>query len=512
MVIHVTSVAFSGIDVTNVDVQLQISPGMPSFAIVGLADKTISESKERVRAALNSFGLSLPAKKILVNLAPADLLKEGSHFDLAIAAAILAGSGILPIDHIIEFLILGELSLDGSILPVSGVLPTAIAANASGKGIICPHQNAREAAWSANDRIIGPNNLLELVNHFKGSQLLAAPEIMPSFDQNQMTYPDIADIRGQDVAKRTLEISASGGHNLLMFGAPGTGKSMLAQAIPGILPPMSSTEILECSIISSIAGLINDGKLSYNRPFRAPHHSCSVAAMVGGGMARKVKPGEISLAHNGVLFLDELPEFPKVVIDSLRQPIETGSVLISRVNSHVRYPANFQLIAAMNPCKCGYIEDLDRACKKAPICAQEYQLKISGPIMDRFDIHVSVPAIQNYGVTNYKQEEKSVEVAKRVLAARNIQKQRYAKYNITCNNRLDGQALIEFATPTSQAKKLLDDAANKFKLSMRAYNRIIRVSRTIADMAQDQVIDKIHLAEALNYRQMDYKLNTKSCI
>ncbi len=506
MVIHVTSVAFNGIEVTSVDVQLQIASGIPSFTIVGLADKTISESKERVKAALSSFGLSLPAKKILVNLSPADLLKEGSHFDLAIACAILAGAGVLPVDYMSEFIVLGELSLDGSILPISGILPTAIAANAAGKGLICPYKNGKEAAWSANNRIVAPENLLELVNHFKGSQVLPQPETTPSHD-NIVQYPDIANIKGQVVAKRTLEIAAAGGHSLLMFGAPGTGKSMLAGALPGILPPMTAKEVLECSIIASVAGLINEGILNYNRPFRAPHHSCSVAAMVGGGIARKVKPGEISLAHNGVLFLDELPEFPKPVIDSLRQPIETGSVLISRVNSHIKFPANFQLIAAMNPCKCGYIEDVDRACRRVPNCAIDYQQKISGPIMDRFDIHVSVPAVQNYGFNDEVKGETSAEIAVRVKKCRDMQRQRYKKYSITSNSKLDAQALIDYATPTLEAKNLLDQAANKFKLSMRSYNRILRVSRTIADLNGDDVLNKAHISEALSYRQMDYKLN-----
>ncbi|BFD45944.1 MAG: YifB family Mg chelatase-like AAA ATPase [Rickettsia endosymbiont of Sergentomyia squamirostris] len=502
MIVHLGSLTFSGIDIIDVDVQVQISPGIPNFTIVGLADKTIGESKERVRAALSSIGLALPAQKILINLAPADLVKEGSHFDLAIACAILSSMKILPAEEIQEYLVIGELSLDGSILPVSGALPAAIGALARNKGLICSKSNGQEAAWSGNNNILVAGNLIELVNHFKGSQILSSPEL--EIDTTIINYPNFKDIKGQKAAKRALEIAASGGHNLLMLGPPGTGKSMLAQCIPGILPKMQPKEILECSTIASVAGKLANGKLSRARPFRTPHHSCSIAAMVGGGVGKRVKPGEISLAHNGVLFLDELPEFPPNVIESLRQPIETGEILIARANSHIKYPANFQLIAAMNPCKCGYLSDPHKACSKAPKCGSDYQMRISGPIMDRFDLHIEVGSIDSYNYDLIKDdtEEESGQIAYRVEMARNIQQTRYEGYNIKTNNRLDGQLLIEHALPVDDGKDLLNEAATKFRISMRAYNRILRVARTIADLDASSNVYRIHIAEALNYRRI----------
>ncbi|MDD9337199.1 MAG: YifB family Mg chelatase-like AAA ATPase [Rickettsiaceae bacterium] len=502
MIVHLGSLTFSGIDIIDVDVQVQISPGIPNFTIVGLADKTIGESKERVRAALSSIGLALPAQKILINLAPADLVKEGSHFDLAIACAILSSMKILPAEEIQEYLVIGELSLDGSILPVSGALPAAIGALARNKGLICSKSNGQEAAWSGNNNILVAGNLIELVNHFKGSQILSSPEL--EIDTTIINYPNFKDIKGQKAAKRALEIAVSGGHNLLMLGPPGTGKSMLAQCIPGILPKMRPEEILECSTIASVAGKLANGKLSRARPFRTPHHSCSIAAMVGGGVGKRVKPGEISLAHNGVLFLDELPEFPPNVIESLRQPIETGEILIARANSHIKYPANFQLIAAMNPCKCGYLSDPHKACSKAPKCGSDYQMRISGPIMDRFDLHIEVGSIDsyNYDLIEDDTEEESGQIAYRVEMARNIQQTRYEGYNIKTNNRLDGQLLIEHALPVDDGKDLLNEAATKFRISMRAYNRILRVARTIADLDASSNVYRIHIAEALNYRRI----------
>lgn len=502
MVARVNTVAFQGLDAVPIDVQVRISPGLPAFTVVGLPDKAVGESRERVRAALAALGLSLPPKRITVNLAPADLLKEGSHFDLPIALGLLVSLGVLPADEIANFTALGELALDGAVAPVSGVLPAAIAASARGQGIICPARCGSEAAWADGIEVLAASSLLALVNHFKGSQILARPT--PKLAEDETSALDLRDIKGQETAKRALEIAAAGAHNLLMIGPPGAGKSMLASRLPSMLPPLSPAEALEVSMIQSVAGALANGSISRRRPFRDPHHSASLPALVGGGM--RAKPGEVSLAHLGVLFLDELPEFARGSLEALRQPVESGRVTVARANSHVTYPARFQLIAAMNPCRCGYLDDPARACTRVPKCAVEYQSKISGPLFDRIDLHVEVPAVSAADLTLPPPAEGSREIAARVAKARAVQSERYATLSpdrtIRTNAEADGKLLEEVAGPDEAGRKLLADAVDKMKLSARGYHRVLRVARTIADLAGAPNVTRVHVAEALSYRRV----------
>lgn len=506
MVAHVKTVAFEGIDVTPVDVQVQIAPGLPAFTVVGLPDKAVAESRERVRAALTSIGLALPAKKIIVNLAPADLAKEGSHFDLPIALGVLVAMQVVPADAVAGYVVLGELSLDGGLLPVSGVLPAALMASAAGEGVICPQASGAEAAWAGEHMdILAPGSLLAFINHVKGRQVLSPPQPAEHGNDNvPLRLPDLREVKGQATARRALEVAAAGGHNLLMIGPPGSGKSMLASCLPGILPPMDAKEMLESSIIASVAGKLQDGRLSSRRPYRDPHHSSSMAAMVGGG--RKALPGEISLAHRGVLFMDEFPEFPRAVLESMRQPLETGSVSIARAQAHVTYPADFQLVAAMNPCRCGYLDDAGRACNKAPRCAVDYQGKISGPLLDRIDIHVEVPAVDTLAMLADSGGESSAEVAGRVSRARDVQARRYKAMGeeIRLNASVGGEKLADIAPLEPDAKSLLEEATRQMQLSMRGYTRVLRVARTIADLAGCEVIARTHVAEAVTYRQLTF--------
>ena len=504
MVQRVTTVAFEGIEARAVDVQVQVAPGLPAFVIVGLADKAVSEAKERVRAALLASGLALPARRIIVNLAPADLPKEGSHYDLPIALGLMAAIGAIPHDAIAGFTVLGELGLDGSIAPVAGVLPAAISANARGEGLICPGACGAEAAWASPDiEIVAARSLIQLANHFKGTQVLLRPQ--PKIREMEGSGLDLKDIKGQESAKRALEIAAAGGHNLLMIGPPGAGKSMLAARLPSILPPLSPPELLEVSMIASVAGQLADGALTNCRPFRSPHHSASMPALVGGGL--RARPGEISLAHNGVLFLDELAEFQPQVLDSLRQPLETGVVAIARANHRITYPARFMLIGALNPCRCGRADEPGFACKRAPNarCAADYQARLSGPLIDRIDLTIEVPAVTAADLILPPPSEGSAEVAARVAAARAIQTARFAGEGgspIRTNAQASGPLLEEIAKPDASGLALLRDAADAMRLSARGYHRVLRVARTLADLDGAAKVGRVHLAEALSYRAL----------
>jgi len=503
MIARVSTVAFQGVDVLDIDVQVQMASGLPTLSLVGLPDKAVAESRERVRAALGAMGLALPSRRITINLAPADVLKEGSHFDLPIALGLLVAMEVLPRDEIANYTALGELGLDGALSAVAGVLPAAINASARGRGLICPAAQGGEAAWAGELEVLAPADLIALVNHFKGTQVLSRP--IPRVADGPASYLDLRDIKGQESAKRALEVAAAGGHNLLMIGPPGSGKSMLAARLPGILPPLDPAEALEVSMIHSIAGQLAEGKLIRARPFRDPHHSATLPALVGGGT--RARPGEISLAHHGVLFLDELPEFARQTLEALRQPIETARATVSRANHHVTYPARFQLVAAMNPCRCGHLDDASLACARAPKCAAEYQSKISGPLFDRIDLHIDVPAVTSADLSLPPPAEGSPEVAKRVNAARERQRQRYAGREIggqpiRSNAEVDGQLLEEVAAPDAEGRALLDKASERLKLSARGYHRVLRVARTLADLEAAHKVQRIHVAEALGYRRI----------
>lgn len=503
MVARVATVAYLGLEARPVDVQVQLASGLVSFVVVGLPDKAVKESRDRVSAAFAALGLAMPAKKITVNLAPADLEKAGSHYDLPIALGLLAAMGVVDREALAHYVSVGELSLDGRITPSPGVLLAALHAQGKGLGLICPGAQGPEAAWLAGGagggmEVIAAPDLHALVSHLKGTALIAPPD--PALLQAKPFFgPDLGDVKGQETPKRALEIAAAGGHNLLMSGPPGAGKSMMAAALPGILPPLSSAEALEVAMIASLAAPLEGGRIARNRPFRSPHHSASMAALVGGG--RNARPGEVSLAHLGVLFLDELPEFQRGVLDALRQPLERGEVEVARAALHVTYPARVQLVAAMNPCRCGHLADAALACSRAPRCATDYQARLSGPLLDRIDLHVDIQAVKASDLALPPPAETSADVAARVAAARTLQAARYAGTPARTNAEAEGKWLETPDLLAEEARQLLTRAAETLKLSARSWTRVLRVARTIADLEGAPVTTRAHLAEALGFRQ-----------
>ena len=497
MVARAYTVAFEGVEARVVEVQCAVSPGMPAFSIVGLPDKAVSEARDRVRSALTSMAIALPTKRITVNLSPADLPKEGSHFDLPIALALLSALEIIPREAVEDMVSIGELSLDGSLVAVHGALPAAMAAAEEERGMVCPAACGAEAAWVGGAKVIAAETLQDVIHHFTGRRILAPAE--PGEVRADPAQRDLADVKGQERAKRALEIAAAGRHHLMFVGSPGSGKSMLAARLPSILPPLSPQEALETSMIHSLSGLLDEGGISRTRPFREPHHTASMAAIIGGG--RGAKPGEVSLAHNGVLFMDEFPEFPRTVLETLRQPIETGEVMVARANAHVRYPCQFMLVAAANPCRCGYLADPSRACARVPQCGEDYLGRISGPLMDRFDLRVEVPPVSFTDLSLPSAGERSGTVADRVARARAVQEARFRdRPRLRSNADAAGEMLEEIATPDAEGHELLTRVADRFGLSARGYHRVLRVARTIADLAGEEQVRKPHVGEAVSFR------------